>query len=180
MILSDSRILKAIESGEIIIDPFKRENLGPNSYDVTLGNTLRCYENFAQLDCKKDNPTYSFEMPESGFVLYPHTLYLGHTVEKVTSSVYAPYLDGKSSTGRLGIGNHVTAGGGDVGFDGDSWTLEITVVYSTIVYPYMPIGQIKFFEVAGEVITPYNKNPKSKYNKDNKAKSSQMFKNFLK
>ena len=34
MILSDKRILEEIDKGTIIIEPFKRECLGTNSYDV--------------------------------------------------------------------------------------------------------------------------------------------------
>ncbi|HET8829698.1 MAG TPA: dCTP deaminase, partial [Pelobium sp.] len=43
MILSDQLILKEIEAGSIIIEPFKRECLGTNSYDVHLGKYLACY-----------------------------------------------------------------------------------------------------------------------------------------
>ncbi|MEN9649149.1 MAG: hypothetical protein RL094_116 [Candidatus Parcubacteria bacterium] len=37
MALSDTRILEAVKAGDIIITPFKRENLATSSYDVTLG-----------------------------------------------------------------------------------------------------------------------------------------------
>ncbi|MDA8611432.1 hypothetical protein N9L18_01030 [Candidatus Pacebacteria bacterium] len=37
MALSDKKILGEIEKGDIIIEPFKRENLSTSSYDVTLG-----------------------------------------------------------------------------------------------------------------------------------------------
>jgi len=37
MILSDKRILEEIEAGSIIIEPFKLECLGTNSYDVHFG-----------------------------------------------------------------------------------------------------------------------------------------------
>ena len=40
MILSDKKILEAIEQGEIVIEPYSREFLGTNSYDVHLGK--RC------------------------------------------------------------------------------------------------------------------------------------------
>src|SRR3989338_6555049 len=35
--LSDSAILRHMTAGEIVIDPFKRENLATSSYDVSLG-----------------------------------------------------------------------------------------------------------------------------------------------
>ena len=37
MILSDTRILEEIEKGTIKIEPYHRECLGSNSYDVHLG-----------------------------------------------------------------------------------------------------------------------------------------------
>ena len=37
MILSDQRILEEIEKGSIKIEPYTRECLGSNSYDVHLG-----------------------------------------------------------------------------------------------------------------------------------------------
>ena len=43
MILSDKRILEEIDKGHIIIEPFKRDCLGTNSYDVHLGKHLATY-----------------------------------------------------------------------------------------------------------------------------------------
>ncbi|MEI7719644.1 MAG: hypothetical protein WCI89_00310 [bacterium] len=37
MALSDKRILEEKKKGDIVIEPFKRENLATSSYDVTLG-----------------------------------------------------------------------------------------------------------------------------------------------
>lgn len=36
-LLSDLGILRCMKEGKIVITPFKRENLGTSSYDVTLG-----------------------------------------------------------------------------------------------------------------------------------------------
>ena len=54
MILSDKRILEEIDKGTIKIEPYKRECLGSNSYDVHLGKHLAMYENI-ELDAKKHN-----------------------------------------------------------------------------------------------------------------------------
>ena len=37
MVLTDRKIIEAIEEGNIVITPFKKECLGSNSYDVHLG-----------------------------------------------------------------------------------------------------------------------------------------------
>ena len=101
MILSDQRILEEIEKGTIVIEPFKRECLGTNSYDVHLGKYLAVYKDRV-LDAKKHNLIEHFEIPAEGFVLQPNTLYLGVTLEYTETHAHVPFLEGKSSTGRLG------------------------------------------------------------------------------
>ena len=44
MILSDTRILEEIEKKTIIIEPYNRDKLGSNSYDVHLGKYLAIYK----------------------------------------------------------------------------------------------------------------------------------------
>ena len=125
MILSDSRILEEMEKGTIKMEPYDRACLGSNSYDVHLGKWLATYREHI-LDAKKHNEIEYFEIPEEGFVFYPHIFYLGVTDEYTETHAHVPFLEGKSSTGRLGIDIHATAGKGDVGFCGN-WTLEISV-----------------------------------------------------
>lgn len=176
MILSDKRILEEIEKGTIIIEPFYRECLGTNSYDVHLGKHLATYRNRV-LDAKVHNEIDHFEIPKEGFVLQPDTLYLGVTVEYTETHKQVPFLEGKSSTGRLGIDIHATAGKGDVGFC-NTWTLEISVAQPVRVYAGMPIGQLIYFEVAGDVETPYNTKNNAKYNNPTtRPVESMMWKN---
>ena len=51
MILSDKRILEEIGKGTIKIEPYSRECLGSNSYDVHLGKNLARYVD-NELDAK--------------------------------------------------------------------------------------------------------------------------------
>lgn len=112
---------------------------------------------------KKTHQTIDITIPESGLILSPSIGYLGHTVEYTETYNLFPYIDGKSSVGRNFILNHHTAGRGDDGFCGQ-WTLEIKVLYPTVVYPNMRIGQIYYEEFVGKR-KPYNKNKASHYNK---------------
>lgn len=176
MILSDKKILTAIENGEIVIEPFKRKSLGTNSYDVHLGKFLAVYS-VEELDAKKHNPVKHFEIPEEGFVLQPGTLYLGVTEEYTETHNAVPFLEGKSSVGRLGIDIHATAGKGDVGFC-NTWTLEISCVMPVRVYAGMPIGQLIYFAVDGEIENYYNKKANAKYiHRTIKPVESMMWKN---
>ena len=99
---------------------------------------------------------------ENGIILNPNEIYLSATEEYTETHNHVPFLDGKSSVGRLGIDIHSTAGKGDVGFC-NYWTLELSVKRPVRVYQGMPIGQLIYFKVKGKVITPYNKKPSSKY-----------------
>src|ERR1700751_2204869 len=161
MILSDKRIMEEMEKGTIKIIPYDRSFLGSNSYDVHLGPVLATYREHI-LDAKKHNEIEYFEIPDEGFVLYPHIFYLGVTAEYTETHEQVPFLEGKSSTGRLGIDIHATAGKGDVGFCGN-WTLEISVKQPVRVYKGMPIGPLIYFRVEGETEIKYNQKKGAKY-----------------
>jgi dCTP deaminase len=178
MILTDKQILSEIKKRTIVISPFNRSNLGSNSYDVHLGEWLSMYK-CEILDAKKHNPVRTFRIPKEGLILVPSKLYLGVTKEYTETHKHVPFLEGKSSIGRLGIDIHATAGKGDVGFK-NTWTLEISVRQPVRIYAGMPIGQLIYFEINGEVETPYFKKKNAKYNKrTNKPVESMMWKNFL-
>lgn len=176
MILSDKRILEEIDKGTIIIEPYDRNNLGTNSYDVHLGKHLATYTDRV-LDAKKHNQVEHFEIPQEGYVLEPGVLYLGVTHEYTETHAHVPFLEGKSSTGRLGIDIHATAGKGDVGFC-NTWTLEISVSQPVRIYAGMPIGQLIYFVVEGKIETMYNTKKNAKYNSRTiKPVESMMWKN---
>lgn len=107
------------------------------------------------LDPKKDNETKDIEIPEDGYVLIPGILYLGETMEYTETYGLVPNIDGRSTTGRLGIEVHRTAGFGDNGFKG-KWTLEITVTHPVIVYSGMEIGQLYYETIEGDTSMNYN------------------------
>ena len=176
MILTDKRILEEIDKGTIKIEPYNRTDLGSNSYDVHLGKTLALYVDDV-LDAKKHNKIEYFDIPDEGFVLEPHKFYLGVTLEYTETHAHVPFLEGKSSTGRLGIDIHATAGKGDVGFCGN-WTLEISCKQPVRVYHGMPIGQLIYFPVEGEIEIKYNQKSNAKYSgQPNKPVESMMWKN---
>lgn len=187
MLLGDNEILSEISEGNIKIEPFDRDCLGSNSYDVHLSKYLATQNSNVDpgiwgpgvIDPRKPPDVTHFEIPPSGYLLKPWTLYLGSTVEYTECYKCVPSVNGKSSTGRLGIFIHVTAGQGDVGFLG-YWTLEIIAAQPIVVYPGMVIGQLSFEETKGKILVPYHKKASSKYvNRDPRPQPSKMWKNFL-
>lgn len=180
MILSDSEILKEIKAGNIVITPFDPEMVGPNTIDVTLNPIMAVGKKDAILDCRANND-HAFEefvIPEEGYILWPGSFYLGHCNEtlKVANHLCAN-IDGKSSIGRLTLKAHFTASFIDSGFMGDA-VLEMEVTMPLRIYPNMPIAQIKFQEVKGEVLRSYSKRPGSKYQGQKGNQISLMHKNF--
>ena len=152
--LSGNEIIKQHAKGNIIIEPFNKDQINPNSYNITLANKLKVYT-CEILDCKTNNPYKEITIPEEGLVLQPGELYIGATNEYTETYGFVPKLIGRSSTGRLGIFIHVTSGFGDNGFKGN-WTLGITVVKPVRIYPNMKIGQIYYEPIDGETADEYN------------------------
>lgn len=171
MILSGKEILKHIGK-EIVIEPFDSKKVNPNSYNLSLHNELLTYEN-DKLDMKKPNPTKQITIPESGLLLEPNKLYLGRTREFTNTDYFVPMLEGRSSTGRLGLFIHVTAGFGDIGFAG-YWTLEIFCIQPIIIYPNVDICQIYYHRIEGD----YDLYCSGKYQNNTGIQESLMYRDF--
>lgn len=177
-ILTGPEIRAQQAAGEIIVEPWAPENVGPASVDLRLHEDLAVYSQFwpmhehqakaarlpplaeplrspemarrpRPLDMRADNPTTKLSIPEKGLVLYPGILYLGRTVERIRSDHLVPQVTGRSSVGRLGIQVHVTAGYGDPGFDG-TITLEILVAHPIRVYANERVCQVFFTRTDGD------------------------------
>ncbi|MFP6695107.1 MAG: dCTP deaminase [Pirellulales bacterium] len=148
MILSGHEIRDRLET-DIVIDPFNEDQLNPNSYNLTLHDELMTYEEIV-LDMRRANRVRRFDIPREGLVLTPNQIYLARTVERTETHNLVPMIEGRSSVGRLGLFVHVTAGFGDVGFNG-FWTLEMFAVQPVRIYPFVPICQIFYHEITGEI-----------------------------
>lgn len=171
MIISGKEIKKRMGSS-IIINPFNENQLGPNSYNLRLHDELLIYES-SILDMKKPSPVKKITIPHEGIVLQPGRLYLGRTVEYTKTDQHVPMLEGRSSVGRLGLFIHITAGFGDVGFNG-YWTLEIVCVQPIRIYAGVEICQIFYHTIEGEYVR-YTSN---KYQNNTGIQASMLYKDF--
>ena len=152
--LTGQMIKDEVEYGNIAISNFDPSKINPNSYNLTLNRKLLVYKD-ATIDFKKKNETEEIIIPDEGYILQPNTLYIGSTNERCRTNKYIPMLNGRSSVGRLGICIHITAGFGDIGFDG-TWTLEITAIKPVRVYPDIEICQVSYFTPYGETNIKYD------------------------
>ena len=171
MILSGKEIERHM-GNEIIIKPFNKSQLNPDSYNLRLADELMIYD-LHELDMKKKNSGHLIKIPEEGYLLEPNKLYLARTMEYTKTECFVPMLEGRSSVGRLGLFIHVTAGFGDVGFSG-YWTLEMFCVQPIRIYSGVEICQIYFHTVLGTA----DKYDSGKYQNNKGIQTSLLYKDF--
>ena len=159
MLLSDVDITRALQTGEIKLEPWFQDCVQPASVDVHLAPCFRVFDTgrTGVVDPKTESIMVSVTAGEEGFVLPPGGFALGETVECVgLGERVAARLEGKSSLGRLGLMTHVTAGFIDPGFEG-TITLELCNVspFPVRLYPGMRIGQLCFYRLETPCSVPY-------------------------
>jgi len=172
MILTSHEIKRHL-GNDIVIHPFNESQLNSNSYNLRLGKQLLVYDD-CELDCKKPVKYKIFDIPTTGYRLLPGELYLGQTFEYTETRNLVPQIEGRSSTARLGITIHMSAGFGDIGFCGH-WTLEICVIKPIIIYPEIELIQIFYHEISGTVTKTYEQ---GKYQGNKGVQPSLLYKDF--
>lgn len=165
--LSDRDILDELHLGGIKIDPFNREQLGPNSYDVRLGEwvyrQLEILEESVEMVAYPNARVMWRSQPERAYsdggliVLAPGEMVLAHTEEAVGTfgRIFAT-MAAKSTAGRSGIEVCKCAGFGDVGFH-SRWTMELTNIGKRAIC--IPVGariaQLAFDRTESKPIESY-------------------------
>ncbi len=114
MILTRNEILKEIEKGRIKIEPLNKNQIGPASIDLTLGDEFRTFKR--RIFSYKINEEADFEKltrkrkVKKYITLHPNEFVLGITKEKITlPENICGWLSGRSKFARLGIAVHITA-----------------------------------------------------------------------
>jgi dCTP deaminase len=162
VLLSDKRILEELETGNIVIEPFNRRQLGTNSYDVRLGEWFFLpNHNMVTVNFSSEADALAFwgeaHRAENGLIsIRPGDTILAHTLEVVGGHHgYTTSMRARSSIGRSCLSVCKCAGVGDVGFI-SRWTMEITNHSHAMVQ--LPVGlrvaQILFYEI-GETLREY-------------------------
>ena len=170
MILCDQSILELVRKGEIIIEPFDPELIGPSSVDLRLGNEFLIFERtrIDVIDPRKPIDSFTKRIViEKGenFVIHPGEFVLATTLEYIKLPDYiAARIEGRSSLARLGIVVHSTGGFIDAGFEGQL-TLEMSNlnIVPIKLYPGMKIAQLAFMLQDKPSKIPYGKRKSSKY-----------------
>lgn len=163
MFLSDSDIIPAIKSGEIVMKPFDPSRLQPASYDILLGNKF--IENDSSSTHYVDpsrkiyaKTTEKIVKDGDEFVLHPGVSVLGLSKEFFGSDHYLIQVGGKSSLARIGLMIHNTAGIINPGHFLNI-TFEITNQSNIpiILRPGMEIAQLTFSKLSSPPQRNYKK-----------------------
>ena len=137
------------------IEPFNPENVGPSSYDITLGEGMKVFDSrMGNIYIDGSHPVHYADLPmnEDGYYkIKPWGTALGTTLEyfKIPDDLEA-IVEGRSSIGRVFLLVHCTAGYCDPGFEGNI-TLEFfnATDCNMLIKPGDSVGQILFGKVDG-------------------------------
>lgn len=196
MFLSDNDILDYINKNKLKITDFNINNLGPSSYDVTLGEDFICYTD--EIYDTKQKLNYDSFTIKKGLMVCPLNYRINDTLREtyiqkydiddviiggvlgttneyveLPNDICAQY-QGRSSFGRVFVQTHQTAGWIDAGFNGKI-TLEI-VAYDkpVILYKDQRVGQLIFSKTLTPANIGYSDKKTSKYAGQNNVKPSDI------
>ena len=155
-VLTQQEILKAIEAGDIEVDPFTPDMVGPGSIDLHLDNQFRVFKKLHHIYNVTDEADFTqiteLVQVDESFVVLPGETVLGITRERIR---LAPFLcgrlEGRSRFARLGLMVHVTAGFMQPGIN-NRQVLEISNVSSVALglHPGTRLCQFIFERTEGQ------------------------------
>lgn len=156
MILTKNIILKEIKLGRIKIKPFHIKNLGPASYDLTLGNKFRIFKSKKGIHHIHNTAKYEeitkIITVKDKYLLKPGETIHGITEERITlPEDICGWLQGRSRFARFGLMVHITASFVQPGVN-NRQVLELNnASHNTLViYPHTMIAQIIFERCEGK------------------------------
>ncbi len=112
-ILTKDEIIKEVEKGTIAIEPFVKENVGPGSIDLTLGNAFRVFKSSDEVHDAIESADYrelTEKVKADSIVVKPRETVLAITKEKITLAPnICGWLEGRSRFSRMGLMVHISA-----------------------------------------------------------------------
>ncbi len=118
-VLTRNKIFAEIKKGNIKIEPFLKDQVGPASIDLHVGNRFRIFRREGRTfhigpkrEVKIENVTVPATVKDKAYIIIrPGKTVLGITKEKITLSPnLCAWLEGRSRFARIGLGVHVTSG----------------------------------------------------------------------
>lgn len=151
--LTDYHIVAAREQGDLAVEPWDLELLGPASYDLTLSNVYRRPQpGIGHLDMGELEGNHTVLCESDGpITINPRSVLLCSSMERIKlGRTIGARVEGKSSIGRIWLLVHATAGFIDPGFEGNV-TLEVVNLspWPIDMHPGQRIAQLAFFHMSG-------------------------------
>jgi len=148
MILTSTEIMQQHEEGKIVIVPFDKRYINPNSYDIHLGTSIFKYRD-RKLDMNSNNEVEIIDLVEGGVILEKDVFYYAYSNEEIGSSEFVPMLHNKSGIARMGLFTHIASDLLSIGESGKV-LIQLYPSVNLRVYPKMGIAQITFWKTKGE------------------------------
>ena len=158
MILTRDVILAEMEAGNISIEPFDRDMVGPASVDLHLAGEIRVMDPAVKSIDIDDAADFTV-VTIAKKLDRPYALADGETIHGITrerirlSSNICAWLEGRSKYARLGLMIHVTSGFVNPGVD-NRQVLEISNVSgrTLIIHSGTRVCQIVFQRTEGNAV----------------------------
>ena len=116
-LLSGEKILELVKSGQLKIEPFRKDQVNAGSIDLHLGNEFRVFKKVHDVFRVTERVDYTkiteiVKVKKGGHILImPGELIHGITREKVTLPPnLAAFIEGRSSLARVGLLTHLSSG----------------------------------------------------------------------
>lgn len=163
MLLSDIDIKKAMKKGELKIKPFRPDQLGQATVDLSLGNKFWFFKDKYDgkiVDLSKvDFHEATFEVKADSVVLAQDEMCLGISREKLTlAPSLMGRLEGRSRYARMGLAVHITSAVVQPGSDNHQ-VFEIlnNAPFPIMLHAGMRISQVVFYRLETPSSKPYAK-----------------------
>lgn len=166
MFLSDVDIKEALRTGEIKIEPLKKDQIGQASVDLSLGDTFWFFKEKyigTRVDLEKvDFKQATKKVKADTVVLAPGEMCLAISQEKIS---LAPdvigRLEGRSRYARMGLAVHITSAVVQPG-SSNHQVFEIfnSAPFAMVLHKGMRISQVVFARTDRPTSKPYRKHGK--------------------
>ncbi len=156
-ILTKTEILDEMKQGNIKIEPFVENQMGPGSVDLRLGNEFLVFKKVRDIVDITEDITHEdytekvFVKDGDRIILMPGDTILGITVERITlAENISGWLEGRSRFARMGLLVHISASFIQPGIN-NKQCLEITNFSSMplALHPGTKICQFIFQKLQG-------------------------------
>ena len=157
-LLSGEKILELVKSGQLKIEPFRKDQVNAGSIDLHLGNEFRVFKKVHDVFRVTERVDYTkiteiVKVKKGGHILImPGELIHGITREKVTLPPnLAAFIEGRSSLARVGLLTHLSSGFIHPG-SSNRTVLEIANIspVGLAIKPGTRICQLILIEVSGK------------------------------